>query len=496
MTPRVGEVHERSLARFHPETVIRELGDGETFKISDAVTHVGILGATGSGKSSGSGKFLATGYLGSAAEAGMLVLCPKPSDPGEWEHLCELTGRSKDVRLFDASGEHYRFNFLDWLAGHASDGAGLTSNVVAFLEEIITALEPEKSGSGGGENVFWEDSLHQLLVAAVELVQLAGYELGIPTMRDIVRAAPLSREEGKDPKWQAESACWFFLEKARERCKSLDEDTQADYAECRAYWLDDFANLSEKTRSVITLMFTKLAQHFTSRPLRKLFCTDTTIRPEDTFDGAVIIVALPTQEYRTVGRIAALTWKYAWQLAVLRRKPAPEGEYLRPVCCWADEAADNFLSRGDLVFAAAARSSAGALCYLVQNVNQYRKRLGGDDAFEAFISNLQTVFVHQSTGPTCRWMSERLGEVWVKVTSINTGQSGVGSTGRSMTSPSTTNSGVSVSEQRRFLIEPAAFTTLKRGGPACGLEVEAILYKGGHLFNDGLPFKRMRFLQR
>jgi hypothetical protein len=46
----------------------------------------------------------------------------------------------------------------------------------------------------------------------------------------------------------------------------------------------------------------------------------------------VIIIDLPTQEYRLVGRIAALVWKYCWQVAVMRRKPAPEGQYLRPVC--------------------------------------------------------------------------------------------------------------------------------------------------------------------
>jgi hypothetical protein len=59
--------------------------------------------------------------------------------------------------MFDASGERFRFNFLDWIGGYASEGAGLTINVVAFLEEIITALQPEKTSSNG-ENVFWEDS--------------------------------------------------------------------------------------------------------------------------------------------------------------------------------------------------------------------------------------------------------------------------------------------------------------------------------------------------
>jgi hypothetical protein len=48
----------------------------------------------------------------------------------------------------------------------------------------------------------------------------------------------------------------------------------------------------------------------------------------DTFDGALIIVALPTQEYRLVGVISALVWRYAWQLAVTRCRPC--GQRGRP----------------------------------------------------------------------------------------------------------------------------------------------------------------------
>ena len=372
--------------------------------------------------------------------------------------------------IFDASGQH-RFNFLSWEAGQDAAG-GLTINVVALLEEIITALEPEKAG--GGDNAFWEDALHQLLINAVELVQLAGYELSLSTLRDIVRSAPLSCEQANDAKWREESACWFFLKQAQERCAGLDDEVQADYAECRAYWLDDFCNLSEKTRSIITLMFTKMAAPFTARPLRKLFSTDTTTTPEACFDGKVIIIALDTQSYRLAGRIAAITWKYCMQVALMRRKPAPQGQYLRPVFIWADEAAENFLSRGDSAFQAVARASAGCTVYLAQNINQYRKRLGDSDGFESFIANLQAKFFHQNTGPSCKWASNPL--QW-------------GAEG-------STNSSTSLTEQRRFLVEPSTFTTLKRGGPAYGYEVEAILYKGGHIFEDGLPFKRLLFRQR
>ncbi len=214
MTPRAGEIKSVPLPRFHPATRIRELGDEEAFTIADAVTGVAGFGATGSGKTSGTGRFLALGYLGSDAEMGGIVLCAKPTEKGQWLDWAAEAGRSKDVKVFDVSGLQ-RFNFLDWESAQGSAGGGLTINVVALLEEIITALEPEK---GGGDSEFWRDALHQLLTNAVELVLLAGYELSLSTLRDIVRSAPVSREQALDKAWQSQSACWFFLEKARERC--------------------------------------------------------------------------------------------------------------------------------------------------------------------------------------------------------------------------------------------------------------------------------------
>ena len=284
----------------------------------------------------------------------------------------------------------------------------------------------------------------------------------------------------------------FSGESAGALCIMTDPEIQADYAECRAYWLEDFCNLSEKTRSIITLMFTKMAAPFTARPLRKLFSTDTTITPEATFDGKVIIIDLAVQEFRLAGRIAAIVWKYCWQVAVMRRQPAPPGEYLRPVFVWADEAAENFLSRGDSAFQAVARASAGCTVYLAQNVNQYRKRLGDNDGFESFIANLQTKFFHQNTGPTCKWASELLGERWESIIGTTSGTS----TPHAVEADGSTNASATVSEQHRFLVEPSAFTTLKRGGPAYAFEVEALLYKGGHIFRNGMPYKRMLFRQR
>jgi hypothetical protein len=49
------------------------------------------------------------------------------------------------------------------------------------------------------------------------------------------------------------------------------------------------------------------------------------------------------------------------------------------------------------------------------------------------------------------------------------------------------SSGVTRSEQRRYFVEPARFTTLKRGGVHHNCQVEAIVYNGGHRFPTGAP---------
>jgi hypothetical protein len=110
--------------------------------------------------------------------------------------------------------------------------------------------------------------------------------------------------------------------------------------------------------------------------LRKLFSTDTNIKPEDAFNGKIIIVDLAVQDFRLAGKVASLAWKYCFQVAVLRRTPPTEPDtYLRPVFLWADEA-HNFVTDFDAEFQAVARSAGGCTVYLTQNRESYRRVLG------------------------------------------------------------------------------------------------------------------------
>jgi hypothetical protein len=485
------------LPDFHPDTTIRDWGNGHGFRLADAQTGVVVFGATGSGKTSGPAKHLAYGYL--AAGFGGLVLCAKKEERQQWQQWAADCGRDEDLVIVNADGD-WRYNFMEDEASRPGEGGGFSINIVALLDEIAGAIAGSGKADGGGDSKFWEDALHNLNSNLVDLPLLAGLKVSLPLLRDIASSAPQSVEQVKDPKWQKESVCARILKEADEATKNGDAEARADFEECRTYWTMDFPALAEQTRSSIMLNFTVLIRPLVTRPLRKLFSSDITVRPEDAFDGKIIIVDLPVQEYRLAGRIANLTWKYCFQVGVLRRmQPADRQSFLRPVFLWADEA-QNFISRFDSEYQAVARSAGGCTVYLTQNRESLRRVLKNDDAVDSLLGNLQAKFFCQNTGKTNSWAAEILGQRYINITSTNAGLSRQAQAHLTPHQLPNQTAGISRSQDKRFYIEPAVFTTLKRGGPPFDFQVEAIVYNGGHWFesNTGerLPYKLLTFNQR
>lgn len=478
-----------NLPEFHPQTVLREW-NGDAFHLSDALTGVCVFGATGSGKTSGAAKHLAYGYL--AADFGGLVLCAKKEERIQWQKWAAECGRTDDLVIVDSTGD-FRFNFLEWEASRPDASGGLTINIVAILDEIAGAIAHSAGKEGGGDNRFWEDSLHHLNINLVGLITFAGLRVSLPLMQDILNSAPLGLAQVADEKWRENSICAQTLVEAEKATAKASADVRADFEQCRKYWLLEYPVLSEKTRSIITLTFSMLVHPFITRPMRKLFASDTNVLPEHTFSGKIIIIDLPVQDYRLAGRVASLAWKYCFQIAVMRRSPPAKG-YLRPVFLWADEA-QNFVTEHDAVYQAVARSAGGCTVYLTQNLASFRRALGNDDAVQSLLGNLQAkFFCQQGSSETNKWAAELLGERWVNTTSTNFGRSDSGADQQHA------SHGISRSEQRRYYLEPSRFTTLKRGGPLHDYQVECIVYNGGHLFAGGkqetLPYKMLVFNQR
>lgn len=472
------------LPRFHPLTPLRRWADGTEFRIVHAQSGVLVTGSTGSGKTSGPAKNLAVGYL--AAGMGGVVLCSKVDEARQWREWAHQARREQDLIIIDGNGT-WRFNPLAWEAARQSEGGGLTINIVALLDELAQAIAGSAGKTQSGDGKFFEDALHHLNMNLVDLALLAGVGVSLPVLRSILISAPQSLQEAENDAWKATSDCHLAVTAADKNTAAAESDTRSDFEECRNYWLKEFPALSERTHSVIVTSFSMLVRPFLTRPLGRLFSSDTNIRPEDTFGGKVIVVDLPVQSYRLAGRVANLVWKYCFQIAALRRSPPQNGSYLRPVFLWADEY-QTFVSPYDFMFVSVCRSASACMAVMVQNRESLMSVLGNGAMVDSLCNNLASKFFCNNTGSTNGWASHLIGEHWARVQGISTTRPALSADARPSSS-----AGVNVHDELRRHVDEAVFTQLRRGGELNDFQVDVIVH--GPLF-DGEPYRLVTFDQR
>jgi hypothetical protein len=231
--------------------------------------------------------------------------------------------------IVDAACEN-RFNFLDWESKRSPQA--LTLNITALLSEVAKAYArgAGRAEDGHTDDKFWENALDHLLGNLIDLCVLSKQTITLPLLREISNSAPQTLEEANSEGWRSKSKCYDALKLASAASKDGDEYTRVNLKECIAYWLQEFPNLSDKTRSIIVYNLSMLTRPFLTMPLYRLFCTDTNIQPEDMFSGKIIIIDLPVQTFRHIGLFSALIWKYCARTAILSRSQPTNGTHLRP----------------------------------------------------------------------------------------------------------------------------------------------------------------------
>jgi hypothetical protein len=443
------------------------------WSLNDAFQGVQVFGATGSGKSSGSGQALARAFL--EANLGGLVLTAKTDEVFAWQQYAAATGRSADLLIVDEKAE-WRFNFLGYELNRQGAGAGHTENLVNLFCSVLEASE-RRHGQGSGTDAYWQRTLKQLLRNAVDLAVLSADDLDLPSLYRIITSAPRTAAEEADADWREKSVCFRLLEIAEGR--AVEKGRQDDFDLTRDYWLREFPSLADETRSVIVSTFTSMADCFLRGVLRKLFCTDLNFRPEDTFDGKIIVLNLPVKEHNELGQFAQVLFKFVWQRAVERRIPPlidrkMAEETIRPVFLWADES-QFFANSYDALFQSTARSSRACTVYLTQNLPSYFSAFGGPNArseVEAFIGNLQTKIFHANGDPTTNnWSADSLGKT--RQMQFYGGRS------EGMGQASGGNQSAGGGQVVEYLVQPQEFTMLRTGGEECEMQVEAIIFQGG-----------------
>jgi TraM recognition site of TraD and TraG len=480
-------------------------GEDHSFTLGQAMTGVVGFGATGSGKTSGYGNLLRTTYLtpSRALPEGMggLVLCAKTSERAEWVEAVRKAGRMKNLYIFGGpeGRPDARFDPWEWLGGLGRAGAGQVISAVLLLSELSQAAEHatgmEAGGKGSGESAYFIKTLQHFLTGLVSLILTARLPLTINTMRELAASAPQTAAELATKEWQQSPLAQLLAQLAAEHTDVRDSERRADIEELFRFWTGDWPRLSLRPKSIVETMWATMISAFlhAGSPLRSLFTGGGgTVRPEDCFDGRIVIVDVPIQEFKAVGSIAAHVWKHCFQKAVMRRS-GPRGS-LRPTFLWADEF-QNFVSEGDAEYQAVARGSGGCTVYLTQQI-QSLSRVLGEDTTENLLANLQTKFFAQNSGKTNEWASNLIGSRYVWVMGTNTGGGTHDTTGIPTNNQ---QAGTSRNEQLRPYIQPSRFLTLRNGTPLNNYEVDSVVFAGGKSFkgpkDERAPFKILTFRQ-
>jgi hypothetical protein len=478
-------------------TPLLRWSETDRWTIGDAVTGTLITGATGSGKTTGSGQAIARAFL--RAGFGGLVLTTKPDERALWERYCREAGREGDLKVFNDRGS-LRFNFLDYEATRSGEGAGLTENLVNVFSTVLEVADRGSSGGQGREDEgYWRRAARQLIRNAVELLTLSHRRISVPDLYRVVISAPTSTAQKRSTDWQAQSLCFQCLKQADQQQKSPRE--QSDLEVVADYFLLEFCELSDKTRSVVVSTFTSMADVLMRGLLRELFCNDTNITPEAVTEGAIILVDLPVKTFGEIGTFAQVLWKYAFQRSIERRDLARSP---RPVFLWADEA-QNFITSYDMQFQTTCRSSLVATAYLTQNISNVHAALGGQEKGRteaaSLFANLNTKVFHANGDPvTNEWAASLIGRSRQFMSNGNSTRSSDGGWPfalgiEALTDPGSTSAGFS--EVFEFDVQPARFTQLRTGGPANAWAVDGLLFQNGRRFSaSGKTWLSVSFDQR
>jgi len=366
-----------------------------------------VLGATGSGKSSGSGAHIARAML--HAGFGGLVLCAKPEEADEWEAHAKAAGRAENLYRF-GKGRSFRFNFIT----HELTNGASPFDVAEIIDNARDALKPASSESSEGK--YWRDAGKDLLVNAIVLLYGSTGQCALSELTKLIASAPPSREKAEDIAWQKKSSVFQHYTNAIARdgryVSIRDVETAAEYFQTQ------YAPLGDVTRSSVVQNLMTTLNRFNYGMLRDYFTEDTNIVPELCQGGAIIVVDLPAMEGED-NRLAGHIWKYAFQRSA-KRVASPQ---TRPMFIWADES-QYFLNEKDVLFQSTARSAAVSTVYLTQTIDIYKHAIGGTErattSTNAMLGNLRTHIFHANENPTTNsYAAEMIGKtlLWRRNTS-------------------------------------------------------------------------------
>ena len=414
---------------------------------ADSLEGTLILGTTGSGKSSGPGKYTASAMLKSGF--GFLVLCAKSDEAKRWIRYAEETGRSDDVVLFNEESG-LEFNLLQYEIKREGKGAG---QVLTLVERLMNLNEQNRihlSGGDGTEEPFWNSALRRLMGRAIGMLLIVEIEISMKNLELIVTQAfnkeeaahyntlknTVLSEEEIDPnkreqavkaleEWRASSFFIQVLELVVTKPYERAEERR-DAADILSYWQEQFPRIPDETRSSIIESFLGVIEPFMQTGILKTQFSrglSQELMPENIIHkNKIVICDFPVKEYVIPAVFAATIYKTAFQAAAERRNIEDE-ENPKPVCLWTDEYQTFCSPLTDSIFQSTARSSWVATTYLTQNLNNLYFVMGNkqpEARAKSLLGNMNLkYFCSNADDDSNRWASNMIGEEMAEYETLN-----------------------------------------------------------------------------
>lgn len=345
--------------------------------VADLSTHLGVLGASGTGKTTGVIRPLAKAWLAHDL-GGLLALDGKGALP------LDLDGLHDDYRLI--SPKHGPFNALD----------GMNPDAVAdVLVDVLDA-------GGEGKDPIWSDSARLML-----------------------RMGAIVLEAHPDLPYTIGELQRFCLMANASRVELLADiaDLAADNPRLAAalnYWMVEVVppQMPEKTfgsiQNMVRTWLGNICLHEKLGPW-----TDTTASAaniEDAMRGAKLGLLLPESEYGIGGvAISALCMRRLYDAVKARGDHWRDLDGHTAVLLAADEV-QALLTRADLETVPVARSLGLYLMYSTQNVDGLYKRLDEDGAVQLLGNLASIIALPPRTDDSNAYVAKRCGNIWRTVT--------------------------------------------------------------------------------
>lgn len=434
---------------------------------------ISLMGSPGSGKSSFANIALAALMdLG----AGGIVTTVTNSDIANYTRLARHTGRENSLYIFGPD-QPWRYNFLEhfW---QTSEG----QHVENILELFLTLLEvTDRMQQGGTDSAFWDSQRRRLLRALISIDSQANHSVSLPRLYRILSSLPATPTEAEsNPFWREQSYCYQLIKQLDNTPMSASQ--QQDYQINREFLLYKFPGIALKTKSIIEASVLALWDLFLRAPLRELFCTTTNLSPQDTHEGAIVVIGMPTLVHHTMGKIVNTLWKIMWQKATQAR---PTGPQTRPVFSFQDEA-HHHLVQQDFLFQTISRHSRAINVFITQSKANYEQVIG-KDATDAFLASIQNhICFNTNCQTTSEYFSALIGKDWQQRSYTGLSTSGLG--GAALTQGD--------NERFEYLCPPRTYSQLRKPAPPGHPYAEAVIVSSGRRWqHSGDTWMKVRLPQ-